>query len=106
MSLRMCLTNNIIPTSVGVNTFRTIVLLTLTTNCDGGALVATQCIHYMATSPLPSWAEIVWWGGGGVGGEWSNIDAPRDSPLGVGGTIAFLPDCLLGLNMVKLQCPH
>ena len=42
MSLRMSSINNIISTSVGVNTFRTIVLHTLTTNCDGGALVTTQ----------------------------------------------------------------
>ena len=46
MSLRMCLTNNIIPTSMGVNAFGTIVLLTLTTNCDGGALVTTQHTHF------------------------------------------------------------
>ena len=46
MSLRMRLTNNIIPTSVGVNTFTTIVLLTVTTNCDGGALVTTQHTHF------------------------------------------------------------
>ena len=29
--------HNIGPTSMGVNTFSTIVLLTLITNCDGGA---------------------------------------------------------------------
>ena len=40
------LTNNIGPTSVGVNTFSTIVLLTLITNCDGGALLATQHAHF------------------------------------------------------------
>ena len=46
MSLRMWLTNNIIPTSVGVNAFTTIVLLTLTTSCDGGALVTKQRTHF------------------------------------------------------------
>ena len=46
MSLRMCLTNHIIPASVGINTFRTIVLLALTTNCDGGGLVRTQRTHF------------------------------------------------------------
>ena len=30
---------------MGVNTFSTIVLLTLITNCDGGALLATQHTH-------------------------------------------------------------
>ena len=40
------LTNNIGPTSVGVNTFSTIVLLTLITNCDGGALLATRHTHF------------------------------------------------------------
>ena len=40
------LTNNIGPTSVGVNTFITIVLLTLITNCDGGAPLATQNTHF------------------------------------------------------------
>ena len=39
-------TNNIGPTSVGVNTFSTIVLLTLITNCNGGALLATQHTHF------------------------------------------------------------
>ena len=38
--------NNIGPTSVGVNTFSTIVLLTLITNYDGGALLATQHTHF------------------------------------------------------------
>ena len=38
--------HNIGPTSVGVNTFSTIVLLTLITNCDGGALLATQHTHF------------------------------------------------------------
>ena len=45
ISLRMSLINNIIPTSVGVNTSRKM-LLTLTTNCDGGALVTTQHKHF------------------------------------------------------------
>ena len=40
------LTNNIGPTSVGVNTFSTIVLLTRIINCDGGALLATQHTHF------------------------------------------------------------
>ena len=31
---------------MGVNTFSTIVLLTLITNCDGGALLATQHAHF------------------------------------------------------------
>ena len=35
-------TNNIGPTSVGVNTFSTIVLLILITNSDGGVFLATQ----------------------------------------------------------------
>ena len=38
--------NNIGPTSVGVNTFIAIVLLTLITNCDGGAPLATQHTHF------------------------------------------------------------
>ena len=42
----MCLTNNIIPTSVGVNTFSTVPLRTLTTYCDGGALMTTQRTHF------------------------------------------------------------
>ena len=42
MSLLMRLTNSIISTSVGVNTFSTKMLLALTTNCDGGALLTTQ----------------------------------------------------------------
>ena len=40
------LTNNIGPTSVGVNTFGTIVLLTLITKCNSGALLATQHTHF------------------------------------------------------------
>ena len=49
MSFVLYVTNNTGPTSVtsvGVNTFSTIVLLTLTTNCDGGALLATQHTHF------------------------------------------------------------
>ena len=46
LSSVLYLTNNIGPTSVGVNTFSTIMLLTLITNCDGGALVATQDTHF------------------------------------------------------------
>ena len=46
MSFVLHLTNNIGPTSVGVNTFITIVLLTLITNCDGGAPLATQNTHF------------------------------------------------------------
>ena len=46
MSFVLHLTNNIGPTSVGVNTFITIVLLTLITNCDGGAPMATQNTHF------------------------------------------------------------
>ena len=33
------------PTSVGITTFVTIMLLALTTNCDGGALLARQRTH-------------------------------------------------------------
>ena len=40
------LTNNIAPTGVGVSTFSAIVLLTLITSCDGGALLATQHTHF------------------------------------------------------------
>ena len=46
MSFVLYLTNNIGPTSVGVNTLSTIVLLTLLTNCNGGALLATQHTHF------------------------------------------------------------
>ena len=46
MSFVLYLTNNIGPTSVGVNTFSTIVLFTLTTNCDGGTLLTTQHTHF------------------------------------------------------------
>ena len=46
MSFVVYLTNNIGPTSVGVNAFITIVLLTLITNCDGGAPLATQHTHF------------------------------------------------------------
>ena len=46
MSFVLYLTNKIAPTSVAVNTFSTIVLLTLITNCNGGALLATQHIHF------------------------------------------------------------
>ena len=46
MSFVLYLTNNIGPTSVGVNTFSTIVLLTLIANCDGEALLATQHTHF------------------------------------------------------------
>ena len=41
----MCQTNSIIPTSVGVHTLSTIVLLALITNCAGGALLTTQGTH-------------------------------------------------------------
>ena len=41
MSLMLCLTHRILPTSVGVNTFCTII----TTNCDGGAFLTTQRTH-------------------------------------------------------------
>ena len=37
--------NNLFPTSVGINTFVTIMLLALTTNCDGGVLRTTQRTH-------------------------------------------------------------
>ena len=46
MSFVLYLINNIGPTSVGVNTFSTIVLFTLTTNCDGGTLLTTQHTHF------------------------------------------------------------
>ena len=46
MSFILYLTNAIGPTSVGVNTFSTIVLLTPITNCDGGAPLATQHTHF------------------------------------------------------------
>ena len=46
LSSVLYLTNKIGPTSVGVNTFSAIVLLTLITNCDGGALLATQHTHF------------------------------------------------------------
>ena len=46
LSAVLYLTNNIGPTSVGVNTFSTMLLLTLITNCDGGALLATQHTHF------------------------------------------------------------
>ena len=46
MSFVVYLTNNIGPTSVGVNTFSTILLFTLTTNCDGGTLLTTQHTHF------------------------------------------------------------
>ena len=47
MSFVLYLTNNIGPTRVGVNTFSTIVLLTLITNCNIGALLATQHTHFL-----------------------------------------------------------
>ena len=94
MSLRMCLTNDSIPTTVGVNTVKPIVLLTLTTNCDGAVLVTTQRTHsyLIAGSPIegdkirtgyitPAFlGQIVWQRGGGgtgTGGEWSKKDAWR-----------------------------
>ena len=40
-----CLINNLFPTSVGINTFITIMLLALTTSCDGVALLTTQGTH-------------------------------------------------------------
>ena len=46
MSSVLYLTNNIGPTSVGVNTFSTIVLLTVITKCYSGALLATQHTHF------------------------------------------------------------
>ena len=53
MSPRMSLINNIIiPTTVGVNTFTTIVLLTLTTNCNSGAIVEHLCLHKQSTRKL------------------------------------------------------
>ena len=39
------LIHNLFPTSVGINTFITIMLLAITTTCDGGALLTTQGIH-------------------------------------------------------------
>ena len=39
------LINNLFPTSVGSNTFITIMLLALTTTCDSGALLTTQGTH-------------------------------------------------------------
>ena len=39
------LIDNLFPTSVGIKTFITIMLLALTTTCDGGALVTTQGTH-------------------------------------------------------------
>ena len=39
------LINNLFPTNVGINTFITIMLLALTTTCDGGALLTTQSTH-------------------------------------------------------------
>ena len=93
MSFELYLTNNIGPTSVGVNTFTTIVLLTLITNCNGGALLATQHTHThtLLPHPLPhlAWrpssfgqskheaghARMVQRGGGGV------TDLPPDAKL-------------------------
>ena len=46
MSFVLYLTNNIAPTIVGVNTFSTIVLFTLTTNCHGGTILTTQHTHF------------------------------------------------------------
>ena len=46
MSFVLYLTNNIGPTSVGVNTLITIVPLTLITSCDGEALLTTQHAHF------------------------------------------------------------
>ena len=39
------LMNSLFPTSVGTNTFLTIMLAALTTTCDGGALLTTQGTH-------------------------------------------------------------
>ena len=39
------LINTAIPTSVGFNALGTMMLLALTTNCGGGALMARQCTH-------------------------------------------------------------
>ena len=42
----MCwLMNKLFPTSVGIDTFITIILLALTTSCDSGALLTTQRTH-------------------------------------------------------------
>ena len=46
----MCITHvfankQLFPTSVGINTFITIMLVALTTSCDGGALLTTQGTH-------------------------------------------------------------
>ena len=46
MSFVLYLTNNIGPTKVGVGAFSTMVLLTLITNCNSGALLATQHTHF------------------------------------------------------------
>ena len=48
----MCLTNSIILTSVGINTISTIMLLTLTTKCDGVAPVTTHDTHMCLISSL------------------------------------------------------
>ena len=45
VSLMYWLINSLSPTSVGINTFLTIMLLALTTTCDGGALLTTQGAH-------------------------------------------------------------
>ena len=39
------LVNNLFPTCVGINKFLTIMLLAVTTSCDGGALLTTQGTH-------------------------------------------------------------
>ena len=39
------LMNTLFPTNVGINAFITIMLLALTTTCDGGALLTTQGTH-------------------------------------------------------------
>ena len=41
----MCLTNSPIPTSLGVHTFSTIMLLALTIDCDSGVLLTTKSTH-------------------------------------------------------------
>ena len=62
MSLVLYLTNNIGPTSVGVNTFSTIVLLTLITNFDGGTLLTTRHTHTHFHTLLPHLLpHLAWW---------------------------------------------
>ena len=46
------LINNLCPTSVGINTFITIMLLALTATCDGGVLLTTQSTHMCLILPF------------------------------------------------------